>query len=61
MMSCCINYTAHIKKQDYNVFIFNIDAEMLHNVQQEITALHYTNGFNKVGTRTHAQHTQSCH
>ena len=38
MMSCCINYTAHIKRQDYNVFIFNIDAEMLHNVQQEITA-----------------------
>ena len=39
-MSCCINYTAQIKKHDYNdiVFIFNIDAEMLHNVQQAITA-----------------------
>ena len=39
MMSYCINYTAHIQKQDYNyVFIFNVNAEMLHNVQQEIAA-----------------------
>ena len=41
MISCCINYIQHIKNQDYNVFIFNIhavDAEILQNVQHEITA-----------------------
>ena len=39
MMSRRLNYSAHIQKQDYNyVFVFNVDVEMLHNVQQEIAA-----------------------
>ena len=57
MMSCCINYTAHIQKQDYNyVVIFNVDAEMLHNVQNKNCCISsYTVGSNMVGTRTLAR------
>ena len=39
LKSCCINCTAQIQNHDYiYIFIFNVDAEMLQTIQNELNA-----------------------